>query len=172
MAIDAQYKTFLCRVSPTGRTTTGVSTGRLQTSHVVVHLRHPRARRSPTTIDAPMKAQMPTPMLHHSSGGHPRTWPRRPCCCAAVRSPQPPWSGTCGSEGTARGCGSSASGKLRLAPALKARAGWSAICPRPEPASSSATGTRGRSQGCGVSSPESSRAPPRRPAHHRGSPTS
>jgi hypothetical protein len=41
---------------PRGRTATGVSAGRLQTCRVVVHLRHPRARRSPTTIDAPMKA--------------------------------------------------------------------------------------------------------------------
>jgi hypothetical protein len=61
-------------------------------------------------------------------------------------------------EGAARGCGSTASGKLCLAPALEARAGWSAILPRPESSSSSAVGTRGWSRRCGVGGQEPSRA--------------
>jgi hypothetical protein len=63
-------------------------------------------------------------------------------------------------EGAARGCGSAASGKLHLATALGARAGWSAICPRPKSTSFPATGTRGRSQSRGISGPESTRAQP------------
>jgi hypothetical protein len=86
------------KVSPARRTVTGVSTGRLQASPVVAHLRCPRACRSPTTTDAPMKVRMPTLTHHHSSDGRPRTWLRRPCCCAAVRSPQPPRSDVCGSS--------------------------------------------------------------------------
>jgi hypothetical protein len=65
-----------------------------------VHLRHRRARRSPTTIDAPTKARTPTPTVthHRFSGGRPRTLPLRPCCCAAARSLQPPRSDECASS--------------------------------------------------------------------------
>jgi hypothetical protein len=58
---------------PRGRTATGASADRLQSSRVVAHLRRPHARRSPTTIDAPMKARMPTPTHHLSSGRRTRT---------------------------------------------------------------------------------------------------
>jgi hypothetical protein len=58
----------------------------------------PPARRRPTTIDAPMKVRMPMPTHHFSSGGRPRTWPMRPCCCVATRSPQPPRSSVCWSS--------------------------------------------------------------------------
>jgi hypothetical protein len=98
MAIDARYRTFLCRVSLARRTTTGANADQLQISRVVAHLRRPRAHQSPTTIDAPMEAQMPTPMHHHSSGGRPRTWLLQPCCYAAARSPQLLRSGVCGSS--------------------------------------------------------------------------
>jgi hypothetical protein len=63
-------------------------------------------------------------------------------------------------EGATQGCGSTASGKLCLATALRAWASWSAICPRFESSSSSVTGTRGGSHGRGIGSPESTRAQP------------
>jgi hypothetical protein len=58
---------------PRGRTATGASADQLQSSRVVAHLRSPRACRSPTTIDTPMKARMPTPTHHLSSCGRTRT---------------------------------------------------------------------------------------------------
>jgi hypothetical protein len=67
-------------------------------------------------------------------------------------------------EGATRGCGSTASGKLRLAPALEAWAGWSAVRPRPESTSSSTTGTRGRSRA--VASAVKSRLGPHRDIQH------
>jgi hypothetical protein len=43
MAIDAQCRTFLCRVSLEKRTTTGANADRLQTSHMDARLSRPRA---------------------------------------------------------------------------------------------------------------------------------
>jgi hypothetical protein len=84
------------------------------------------------------------------------------------RSPQPPGAACAGAvEGAARGCGSTASGKLHLALALGARAGWSAIHSRSKSASSPAIGTRGRSRSRDISGQAPSRAPPRRLEHHQ-----
>jgi hypothetical protein len=63
-------------------------------------------------------------------------------------------------EGAARSCGSTTSGELCLAPALGARAGWSAIHPRPESASFPAPWARGGSQSRGIGGQESARAQP------------
>jgi hypothetical protein len=52
-------------VSPATGMEIGASVVRLQTSRTVVHLRHRCARRSPTTIDAPMEARTPTPTPMH-----------------------------------------------------------------------------------------------------------
>jgi hypothetical protein len=73
MASDAQCRTFLYRVSPARRMTTGANVGRLQTSRMVMHIRRPRARRSPTTIDAPTEARMLVPMHCRSFDGRPKT---------------------------------------------------------------------------------------------------
>jgi hypothetical protein len=53
--------------------TTGANVGRLQTSRMVMHIRRPRARRSPTTIDAPTEARMLVPMHCRSFDGRPKT---------------------------------------------------------------------------------------------------
>jgi hypothetical protein len=91
-------RTFLCRANPARRIATGANADRLQISRVVMRLHHRHARRTPTTIDAPMEAQMPTSMHCHSSGGRPRTLPLWPCCCVAAWSSQPLKSGVCKSS--------------------------------------------------------------------------
>jgi hypothetical protein len=73
MPSGARCRTFQYRASPARRTTTGANAGRLQTSCVVVHLRRPCARRSPTTTDAPTETRMSTLAHRRSSDGHPRT---------------------------------------------------------------------------------------------------
>jgi hypothetical protein len=72
-AIDARHKTSLCWANPTRGTETGESTDRARISRAAARLRRRHARRSPTTINAPMKVRMPTSTHHLSSGGHPRT---------------------------------------------------------------------------------------------------
>jgi hypothetical protein len=93
-----RHRTFLCRVSPARRMTTGVSAGRRQTSHVVVHPRTPTRASEPDNNRHANEGVNAHATHHHSSGGRPRTWPRQPCCCAAVRSPQPPRSDVCESS--------------------------------------------------------------------------
>jgi hypothetical protein len=70
-------------------------------------------------------------------------------------------------EGATRGCGSTTSGQLRLAPTLGARAGQSTIRPRPESASFPSLRARGGSQSRDIGGQESSWAQPRRSEHHR-----
>jgi hypothetical protein len=123
-AIDNRQRTFLCRGSPARGMTTGASAARLQTSRTAAHLLRRHVSQSPTTTEALMKAQTSTLTLHHFFGGRHRTLQLRPCCCAAARSRQPLRNdGSPAAKGAARSCGSTASGELRLAPALGARAG-------------------------------------------------
>jgi hypothetical protein len=162
-------------VSPATGMETGSSVVRLQTSRTAVHLRHQCTHRSLTTINAPMDARTPTPTPthRHFSGRRPKTLLLRPCCCAAVRSLQLRGATSVPAvEGDSRGCGSAASGKLCLALALGARAGWNAIYLRPESPSFPATGMRGRSRSRDIGGQEWSRAQPRRPEHHRSPTTS
>jgi hypothetical protein len=157
--IDARRRMFLCRGSPVRAMATGASADRLQTSHCRC------VCRSPTTSDAPPEARtstrMPKLTLRHFSAGRLRTLPLGPCCCVAARSLNlRAATGAPTAEGAVRSCGRTANGELRLAPALGARAGCSAICPRPEPASFPAPGARGGSRGHSIGGQVSSRAQP------------
>jgi hypothetical protein len=173
MASDARCRTFLYRVSPMRRTATGENTGRLRTSRVVAHLRRSRTCRRPTTIDAPRRRECQRRRTTALSTGVPEL---SHCGHATARLPgaRNLRGAMCAGavKGAARGCRSTASGKLRLTRTLGARAGRSAVRPRPESTTSSAIGTRGRSRSRGIGGQEPTRAPLRRPTHHRSSPAS
>jgi hypothetical protein len=152
-------------VSPMRGFATGANADRLQTSRVVAHLCCPHGCRSPTTIDVPTKAQMPTLTHRLSPMGVPE--PSRRGAAARLPGARNLRGATCASavEGAARSSGGATSGELGLSSALGVWTGWSTILPRPESTTFPATGMW-RSRGHGVGGQEPPRAQPRRPEHH------
>jgi hypothetical protein len=71
---------------------------------------------------------MPTLMLRHSSSGRLRTLPLQPAVAWQPRARNLRGATSVpAAEGATRGCGSTTSDELHLAPAVRARAGWCAF---------------------------------------------
>jgi hypothetical protein len=90
----------LFRANPATCTATGKSAVQLQASRTAVRQHHRRTHRSPLMTNTPTEVRTSTPTLMYRrfSGGCPRTWPPRPCCCTAARSQQPRRSDECASS--------------------------------------------------------------------------
>jgi hypothetical protein len=93
LATDNPHRTSSCRSSPVKAIASGASAARLPSSRGPAHQRYRLWGERATRTDVPTRAltSMPTPTLMpcRSSGGHRRSSPLQPCCCAAIRRQQP-----------------------------------------------------------------------------------